>query len=58
MAAKLPAGGEKPGVHPHESGDADSTPTLDVIEIAGAMHKIALEVANADRIGWPFRAGS
>ena len=37
MAAKLPAGGDKPGVHPHEGSDADATAALDVIEIAGAI---------------------
>ena len=39
MAAKLPAGGEEPGVRPLESGavGSDSSSTLDVIEIAGAI---------------------
>ena len=36
MAAKLPADGDKPGVRPHEDG-ADTTPALDVIEIAGSI---------------------
>ena len=37
MAAKLEADGDKPGVRPHEEGDADTTPALDVIEIAGSI---------------------
>jgi 4a-hydroxytetrahydrobiopterin dehydratase len=35
--------------------DADQTVTWYDIEMACAMHKIAAEVVDEDRIGWPLR---
>jgi len=39
MAAKLPAGGELPGIRAHDGAATatTTTPSLDVIEIAGAI---------------------